>query len=88
MLPELSRKDEVIAHLLVTEGFSSLNEIAMVSMEELTSIEGFDEDIANELINRANNFVKIEAQRIDDKLKQLEVKDVSRISKTLVLHIN
>ena len=45
--------DEVIAHLLVTEGFSSLEEIAMVSMQELTSIEGFDENLSNELITRA-----------------------------------
>ena len=42
--------DEVIAHLLVTEGFTSIDEIAMVSLEELTSIEGFDENLSKELI--------------------------------------
>ena len=47
--------DEVIAHLLVTEGFSSIDEVAMVSLEELTSIEGFDENLSKELIQRAKN---------------------------------
>ena len=50
--------DEVIAHLLVTEGFSSLDEIAMVSMEELTSIEGFDDNLSNELITRAKSHLE------------------------------
>jgi len=50
--------DEVIAHLLVTEGFSSLDEVAMVSMEELTSIEGFDDNLSNELITRAKSHLE------------------------------
>ncbi len=50
--------DEVIAHLLVTEGFTSLDEIAMVSLEELTSIEGFDENLSKELIQRAKICVE------------------------------
>src|SRR5471030_1680384 len=38
--------DDVIAHLLVTEGFTSLEEIAFVPLDDLAGIEGFDEDIA------------------------------------------
>ena len=38
--------DEVIAHLLVTEGFSSIKEIAMVIPNDLASIEGFDNDLS------------------------------------------
>ena len=60
---------------MVGEGFVTISDIAEATIDELLSIEGFDEDIANELINRANNFVKIEAQRVEDKLKQLEIKD-------------
>ena len=45
--------DDVIAHLLVTEGFTSVEEVALVPTEELTSIEGFDEDVAGELKARA-----------------------------------
>src|SRR5210317_2497182 len=67
--------DDVIAHLMVGEGFVTISDIAEATIDELLSIEGFDKDIANELSNRANNFVKAEAQRVEDKLKQLKVKN-------------
>ena len=38
--------DDVIAHLLVTEGFTSVEEVAFVPIDDLTAIEGFDENIA------------------------------------------
>jgi N utilization substance protein A len=50
--PRPSTVDDVIAHLLVTEGFSSIEEVAFVPVEDLTEIEGFDEDIAEELRER------------------------------------
>ena len=50
--------DEVIAHLLVTEGFSSIDEVSMVSSDELASIEGFDDDLQSELINRAKSHIE------------------------------
>ena len=50
--------DEVIAHLLVTEGFSSIDEISLVSPDELSSVEGFDEGLSNELINRAKTHLE------------------------------
>ena len=45
--------DDVIAHLLVTEGFTSLEEVAYVATKDLANIEGFDADIATELQTRA-----------------------------------
>jgi len=45
--------DEMIANLLVSEGFSSLEEVAYVELDELTAIDGFDEDTAAELQARA-----------------------------------
>jgi len=50
--------DEVIAHLLVTEGFTSIEEVAMVTYEDLTSVEGFDEGLSKELINRAKQCLE------------------------------
>src|SRR6201992_3695598 len=41
--------DDVTAHLLVTEGFTSVEEVAFVAIEELASVEGFDETVAGEL---------------------------------------
>src|SRR6185312_10106674 len=60
--------DDVIAHLLVTEGFTSVEDVAFVPLGELSGIEGFDEDVANELQQRARTFldelnVKLEARR-------------------------
>ncbi|EXS68418.1 transcription termination factor NusA [Sphingobium sp. Ant17] len=45
--------DETLSQLLVAEGFGELEEVAYVSIEELAGIEGFDEDLAAELQNRA-----------------------------------
>src|SRR3546814_2270871 len=45
--------DDVIAHLLVTEGFTALEQVAFVPVEELAQIEGFDEEVAEELRARA-----------------------------------
>ncbi|MCC5014667.1 MULTISPECIES: transcription termination factor NusA [Legionella] len=53
--------DEEIANLLVTHGFSSLEEIAYVPKEELLAIEEFDEEIVDELRNRANDTLLTQA---------------------------
>lgn len=45
--------DETLSQLLVAEGFSELEEVAYVAAEEISSIEGFDEELAEELQNRA-----------------------------------
>jgi N utilization substance protein A len=65
--------DDVIAHLLVTEGFSSVEEIAFVPIEDLGSIEGFDEAIAEELRDRAQNFLVEEEERNQSRLGELSV---------------
>ena len=50
--------DDVIAHLLVAEGFTSVEEIAYTEIDELAQIEGFDEEIAAELRDRALSFLE------------------------------
>ncbi len=50
--------DDVIAHLLVAEGFTSVEEIAYTEIEELAQIEGFDEDVAAELRDRALTYLE------------------------------
>jgi N utilization substance protein A len=67
--------DDVIAHLMVSEGFVSVSDIADASMDELVSIEGFDDDIASELSQRAKNFVTIENERIENSLRKLKISD-------------
>ena len=67
--------DDVIAHLLVAEGFARLEEIAYVPLEELTSIEGFEEEIAHELQQRAIGYLD-ELGRVNaEKARELGVTD-------------
>jgi N utilization substance protein A len=67
--------EEVIAHLLVTEGFTSVEEVAYVPVEDLASIEGFDEAVGEELRNRANEYLKNKEAEQTKKLKALGVAD-------------
>ena len=67
--------DDVIAHLLVTEGFSSAEEVAFVPVEDLTDIEGFDEDVATELQARARAHLANREEEMDVKRKELGVED-------------
>jgi len=67
--------DDVIAGLLVTEGFSKVEELAMVPVEELAEVEGFDEDIAAELIRRAESWVEARDVEMGEKRVALGVSD-------------
>ena len=65
--------DDVIAHLLVAEGFVMLEDIVVADIEELADIQGFDIDIATEIYNRAVEFVDTENKRIESELVRLNV---------------
>lgn len=65
--------DDMIAHLLVAEGFSTIDEIAMVELKELSEIEGFDEDVAAELQNRAKEFIAKRNDEFAKKSKKLKI---------------
>ena len=67
--------DEVIAHLLVAEGFTSIEEVGYVPLAELAEIEGFEEEIAEELRNRARTFLSEEAERLQKRREELKVAD-------------
>ncbi|TAN56952.1 MAG: transcription termination/antitermination protein NusA, partial [Rhodospirillales bacterium] len=67
--------DDVIAHLLVTEGFTSVEEVAFVPLDDLASIEGFDESVAEELQNRAKGFIEARDAKFDEQRKGMGVAD-------------
>lgn len=67
--------DEVIAHLLVGEGFTTIEEVAFVENDELTEIEGFDEEIAFELKRRAEEYVTAEQDRLQKRRAELKISD-------------
>ncbi|MBU1212698.1 MAG: transcription termination factor NusA [Alphaproteobacteria bacterium] len=67
--------DEVIAQLLATEGFASIEEVAFVELGEVAQIEGFDDDTAHEIQERAReHLARIEAER-DAERRELGVQD-------------
>ena len=67
--------DDVIAGLLVTEGFTSVEELAFTPEEELASIEGFDENIAAELIRRGEAFLTRRDTELNERRTELGVSD-------------
>lgn len=67
--------DELLAQLLVTEGFSEIEEVAMVEVEEITNISGFDEETAQEIQARANEYLEKENLLLEEKRKELNVQD-------------
>ncbi len=67
--------DDVIAGLLVTEGFTTVEELAYVPPEELAEIEGFDESVADELIRRAQAFLDRRDSELTEKRVALGVTD-------------
>jgi len=67
--------DEVVGQLLASEGFNSVEELALVDEKEIAGIEGFDEETARELQTRAReHLAQIEAE-YDAKRKELGVED-------------
>jgi N utilization substance protein A len=67
--------DEVIAQLLVTEGFATVEDVAYVDVSEIASIEGFDEDTGAEIQARATDFLDKIAAEFDAKRVELGVED-------------
>lgn len=81
--------DEMIAHLLIAEGFSTVDEIALVPLSELAEIEGFDEDVAAELQKRAKDFIAKRNEEFAEKSKTLgideQLKTVEGLDQDMIL---
>ena len=80
--------DEVIAHLLVTEGFTSIEEVAFVPNEELISIEGFDEEITAELKARSQAYLDEQRSKLNEKLSKLNISEDLKDAQINHLDIN
>ncbi len=75
MFMETLDVDEVIAQLLTSEGFSSVEEAAYVELTEIANIEGFDEETAQEIQTRAREYLERREQELNDKRVKLGVAD-------------
>jgi N utilization substance protein A len=67
--------DEMVAQLLVSEGFTSLEEVAYVALDELTMIDGFDEETAAELQTRARESLEAANQKALEAARELGAED-------------
>src|SRR5436189_261937 len=65
--------DDVIAHLLVAEGYAAVEDLADSAIEDLQSVEGFEEDIATELQRRAREFIERRDAELTTRLEELGV---------------
>ena len=67
--------DETVAQLLASEGFAEVEDVAYVPLADLSAIEGFDEETAEELQNRAIDHIEAQNKALDDKRRELGVGD-------------
>ena len=65
--------DEIVAHVLLNEGYVSISEIANSTVEELASIEGFDNDIATEIQSRAISYLENKKKALLELCKEKKV---------------
>jgi N utilization substance protein A len=63
--------DEEVANILIQEGFSTLEEVAYVPLNEMLEIESFDEDTVNELRSRARNALLVEAIASEEQVENV-----------------
>ena len=67
--------DTTMAQLLVSEGFNSITDIDNAKTDDFLRIEGFDEETANELKNRAKEYLEEEAKEIANKVQELGIEE-------------
>ena len=79
--------DDMMAHLLIQEGFSKVEDIAFISMNELAGIEGFDDALAEELQNRAKAYLILKQDTMEKKLAELDLEESLKSLEGLTLDI-
>ncbi|HEX9625522.1 MAG TPA: transcription termination factor NusA, partial [Acidiferrobacterales bacterium] len=72
MFMEQLNVDENVASVLVREGFTTLDEVAYVPKQEMTAIEGFDDDLVEELRSRARDVLLTKAIALEEKIDMAE----------------
>jgi N utilization substance protein A len=78
MFMETLNVDEVVGQLLAAEGFTSVEDLALVDRREISGIEGFDEETADELQTRARDYLAQLEAELDAKRQELGVEDAMR----------
>ena len=91
LLSDLLDVEDVIAQLLVTDGYTSVESIASETQENIEKIEGFDSNLAEEIIERAKNFVKEQEEEnlkiIDDNIKDDKLKNLDGMNNNILAEL-
>ena len=77
--------DDVIAHLLVAEGYGAVEDVAEAAIEDLAGVEGFDEEIATELQRRAREYIDRRDAELAARLEELGMDEDLRSTEGLSL---
>ena len=100
LLAEVLDVEDVIAQLLVTDGYTTVESVASETLQNLERVEGFDSNLAQEIIDRSKSFVKdkeesdkklVDENINDDKLKNLKGINYSilaKLAKSNILNVN
>ena len=83
--------DETLAQLLVSEGFGSVEEVLDAEESELLAIEGFDEEIVKELVDRSNKYLAEKEEENQTKINNFDVSkdliDFDLLSKSMLVKL-
>ncbi len=100
LISELLDVEDVIAQLLVTDGYTTIDSIATETLENIEKIEGFDSELAKEILDRSKNYLKekeLENKKLidenikDENLKKLDGMNISilaELAKAKILTLN
>lgn len=80
--------DDMMAHILIQEGFAKVEDIAYIALDELVGIEGFDEELATELQNRAKAYLVAKEETMSQKIKELKITKEVQDIKGLTLEMS
>ncbi len=87
-ISELLDVEDVIAQLLVTDGYTTIDSIATETQENIEKIEGFDSELANEILERAKNYLKDQDEEnqkiIDEKIKDKALLSLDGMNTTIL----
>ena len=78
-ISELLDVEDVIAQLLVTDGYTTIDSIATESLENIEKIEGFDSSLAKEILDRAKTYL-LEQEEVNKKIIDENIKDKALIN--------
>ena len=91
LIAELLDVEDVIAQLLVTDGYTTVDSIASETLENIEKIEGFDNELALEILNRSKNYIKDQDEEnqkiIDSNIKDEDLKNLEGMNTNILAEL-